>query len=168
MKRHVAFFVGLIFLAVSAGAKTMGQADNGSEKRGAEASTPTGWERPELLKQIAIHEEAARTGEATHAPDGSLAKVYVELASMYADLAMYPRAEEALLRGIGLLRRDPESKPGELASAFDDLAMLHVTMGLNKGEKEGSAGASDSFEGGGPRGDWRQLPPTVGAVSETS
>jgi tetratricopeptide (TPR) repeat protein len=139
MKRHVAFvFVGLIFLAVSAGAKTIGQVDNGSEKRTGEANTPTGWERPELLKQISIHEEAVRQGEATHEPDGSLAKVYVELASMYADLAMYPRAEEAMLRGIALLRRDAEPKQGELASAIDDLAMLHVSMGdLNKGEKEG-------------------------------
>lgn len=138
MKRHVAFFAGLMFLAVSAGAKTVGQADNGNEKGGAEASTPTGWERPELLRQIAIYEEAARKGEAAHASDGYLAKVYVGLASMYADLAMYPRAEEAMLRGIALLRRDPAAKPGELASAIDDQAMLHVTMGdLDKGEKEG-------------------------------
>ena len=138
MKRHVAFFAGVIFLAVSAGAKTVGQVDNGNEKGGAEASTPTGWERPELLKQIAIYEEAARKGEAAHASDGYLAKVYVGLASMYADLAMYPRAEEAMMRGIALLRRDTEAKQGELASAIDDQAMLHVTMGdLDKGEKEG-------------------------------
>ncbi len=138
MKRHVAFFAGLIFLAVSASAKTIGQADNGDEKGAAGASTPTGWERPELLKQIAIYEEAARKGEAAHAPDGYLAKVYVGLASMYADLAMYPRAEEAMQRGIALKRRDTGAKPDELASAIDDMAMLHVTMGdLDKGEKEG-------------------------------
>ena len=138
MKRHVAFFAGLIFLAVSAGAKTVGPVDNGNAKGGAEANTPTGWERPELLRQIAIYEEAARKGEASHASDGYLAKVYVGLASMYADLAMYPRAEEAILRGIALLRRDPEPKQGELASALDDLGMLHVSMGdLDKGEKEG-------------------------------
>ena len=138
MKRHVAFFAGLIFLAVSAGAATVKQTDNGNEKGGAEASTPTGWERPELLRQIGIYEEAARKGEAVHASDGYMAKVYVGLASMYADLAMYPRAEEAMLRGIALLRRDPAAKPGELASAIDDQAMLHVTMGdLDKGEKEG-------------------------------
>jgi len=138
MKRHVAFFAGLIFLAVSAGAKTLGPVDNGTAKGGAESSTPTGWERPELLRQIAIYEEAARKGEAAHASDGYMAKVYVGLASMYADLAMYPRAEEAMQRGIGLLRRDAAAKPGELASAIDDQAMLHVTMGdLDKGEKEG-------------------------------
>jgi tetratricopeptide (TPR) repeat protein len=138
MKRHVAFFAGLIFLAVSAGAKTVGPVDNGNAKGGAEASTPTGWERPELLRQISIYEEAARKGEAAHASEGYLAKVYVGLASMYADLAMYPRAEEAMLRGIALLRRDAAAKPGELASAIDDQAMLHVTMGdLDKGEKEG-------------------------------
>src|ERR1700733_9211005 len=96
MKRHVAFFAGLIFLAVSAGAKTLGPVDNGTAKGGAESSTPTGWERPELLRQIAIYEEAARKGEAAHASDGYMAKVYVGLASMYADLAMYPRAEEAM------------------------------------------------------------------------
>jgi tetratricopeptide (TPR) repeat protein len=138
MKRHVAFFAGLIFLAVSAGAKTVGPVDNGNAKGGAEASTPTGWERPELLRQISIYEEAARKGEADHASEGYLAKVYVGLASMYADLAMYPRAEEAMLRGIALLRRDAAAKPGELASAIDDQAMLHVSMGdLDKGEKEG-------------------------------
>jgi tetratricopeptide (TPR) repeat protein len=139
MKRHVALvFAGLIFLAVSAGAKTVGQADNGSEKSGAEGGMPTGWERPGLLKQIAIYEEAARKGEAEHSPNGSLAKVYVGLASMYADLAMYPRAEEAMHRGITLLRQDTESKQGELATAIEDLATLHVTMGeLGKGEKEG-------------------------------
>jgi tetratricopeptide (TPR) repeat protein len=138
MKRHVAFFAGLIFLAVSAGAETVKQTDNGNEKGGAEASTPTGWERPELLRQIAIYEEAVRKGEAAHASDGYLAKAYVGLASMYADLAMYPKAEEAMLRGIALLRRDPAAKPGDLASAIDDQAMLHVTMGdLDKGEKEG-------------------------------
>ncbi len=138
MKRHVAFFAGLIFLAVSAGAKTVGPVDNGNAKGGAEANTPTGWERPELLRQISIYEEAARKGEAAHASEGYMAKVYVGLASMYADLAMYPRSEEALQRGIALLRRDSEPKRGELASAIDDLGMLHVTMGdLNKGEKEG-------------------------------
>jgi tetratricopeptide (TPR) repeat protein len=138
MKRHVAFFAGLIFLAVSAGAKTVGPVDNGAAKGGAEASTPTGWERPELLRQISIYEEAARKGEAAHASEGYLAKVYVGLASMYADLAMYPRAEEAMVRGIALLRRDPAAKPDALASAIDDQAMLHVSMGeLDKGEKEG-------------------------------
>jgi tetratricopeptide (TPR) repeat protein len=139
MKRHVAFVLsGLLVFSVSAIAEKVGQADEGNEKHGTEASTPTGWERPELLRQIAIHEEAARTGEATHASDGSLAKVYVELASMYADLAMYPRAEQAMQRGIALLRRDPDPKKDELASAIDDMAMVHVSMGdLNKAEKEG-------------------------------
>jgi tetratricopeptide (TPR) repeat protein len=57
---------------------------------------------------------------------------------MYADLAMYPRAEEAIRRGITLLRQDTESKQGELAAAIEDMAMLHGTMGdLTKGEKEG-------------------------------
>jgi tetratricopeptide (TPR) repeat protein len=139
MKRHVALiFAGVIFLAVSAGAKTVERSNNGSDKGGAEGGMPTAWERPGLLKQITIYEEAARKGEAEHSPDRSLAKVYVGLASMYADLAMYPRAEEAMHRGITLLRRDAESKPGELAAAIEDLAMLHVTMGdLAKGEKEG-------------------------------
>jgi tetratricopeptide (TPR) repeat protein len=90
-----------------------------------------------LLKQISVYEDAARQGEAAHAADASLAKIYVNLASMYADLAMYPRAEEAMLRGIALLRRDKDSKKDELASALDDLAMVHVSMGdLNKAEKE--------------------------------
>jgi tetratricopeptide (TPR) repeat protein len=139
MKRHVALiFAGVMFVAVAAVAKTAERVDNGSEKSGTEGGIPTGWERPGLLKQIAVYEEAARKGEAEHSPNGSLAKVYVGLASMYADLAMYPRAEQAMRRGISLLRQDPESKQGELAMAIEDLATLHVTMGdLAKGEKEG-------------------------------
>ena len=141
MKRHVAFFAGVVVLAgvaVFAGEKAAGESENKAETRGGEVSTATGWERPKLLKQITVYEDTVRQGEASHAPAGSLAKVYVQLASLYADVAMYPRAEEAIQRGIVLLRRDTESKQGELAAVIEDLATLHVSMGdLDKAQKEG-------------------------------
>src|ERR1700712_3908108 len=113
MKRHVALvLVGLVCLGVSAGAKTMGQVDSGNESKEAAGGTPTtGWERPELLRQIGLYEAAVAKGEAEHTSDGSLAKVYVRLASMYADLAMYPRSEQAIQRGISLLRQQTNSEP---------------------------------------------------------
>jgi tetratricopeptide (TPR) repeat protein len=138
MKRHVAFCAVLLLCAVSAVAKTGVEADNTSVKPGADANRTAGWERPELLRQISIYEGAARDGEASHVPDGKLAKIYVELSSMYTDLAMYPKAEDAIVRAVALLRRDKEPKQGELASALDDMSMLHTSMGeLNKAEKEG-------------------------------
>jgi tetratricopeptide (TPR) repeat protein len=144
MKRHVAFCAGMLYLAglgfagAGASAKTLGDSDNKAETRGGEVSTSTGWERPKLLQQIRVYEDTVRQGEASHAPAGSLAKVYVQLASLYADVAMYPRAEEAIQRGVVLLRRDTESKRGELAAMIDNLATLHVSMGdLDKAEKEG-------------------------------
>jgi tetratricopeptide (TPR) repeat protein len=92
-------------------------------------------DRPELLRRIALYESAARRGEALHFSDAGLAKVYLGLASMYADLAMYPKAEEAARRGIALRRSGPES---ELAVAIKDLSMLHIAMGdLGDAEKEG-------------------------------
>jgi tetratricopeptide (TPR) repeat protein len=91
-------------------------------------------DRPELLRRVASYEAAARRGEAAHSPDESLAKVYLRLGAMYADLAMYPKSEEAVRRGIALRRSGPES---ELAVAIQDLALVHVAMGaLGDAEKE--------------------------------
>jgi tetratricopeptide (TPR) repeat protein len=57
------------------------------------------------------------------------------LGATYADLAMYPRAEQAMQRAIELLRSGPE---GELAAAISALAFLHVVTGeFRIAEKEG-------------------------------
>jgi hypothetical protein len=70
----------------------------------AEADFP---DRSELLRRIALYEAAARQGEATHFPGESLAKIYLHLGAMYVDLAMYPKSEEAVRRGIALRRSGP-------------------------------------------------------------
>jgi tetratricopeptide (TPR) repeat protein len=91
-------------------------------------------ERPELLRLIGLYEVAERSVEATRAGIESLVKVYSNLAVLYEDASMYPKAEDTLRREIAVLQNGSQS---ELAEAVSDLAVLHVAMGdLRAAEKE--------------------------------
>jgi tetratricopeptide (TPR) repeat protein len=92
-------------------------------------------DRPELLRRIALYETALQQAKEVHSPVETLVKLNLHLSAAYSDLAMYPRAEQAVQRAIELLRSGSES---ELAAAISYLALLHVVMGEMRGaEKEG-------------------------------
>jgi tetratricopeptide (TPR) repeat protein len=92
-------------------------------------------DRAELLRRIALYETALQQAKEVHSPIETLVKLNLHLGAMYGDLAMYPRAEQAMQRAIALLRGGPES---ELAEAISNLALLHVVMGeMHGAEKEG-------------------------------
>lgn len=91
-------------------------------------------DRAGLLHMIGVYEAAARSAEAAHWKDPKLVDVYLHLGGMYEDVAMYPKAEDALGRAVALLRDGPGDK---LADALDHLALLHGAMGdFRKAEKE--------------------------------
>jgi tetratricopeptide (TPR) repeat protein len=82
--------------------------------------------KPELLRRIGLYEAAARKAETAHTDRKSLVKIYANLGGLYEDAAMYPKAEDAMLRAISLLRAGPQD---ELAEEIGHLAVLHVAMG---------------------------------------
>ena len=89
--------------------------------------------KPELLRQIELYEAAARKAEAAHTDGENLAKIYANLGGLYEDAAMYPEAENAMLRATSLLREGPQD---ELAEEIGHLAGLHLAMGeLREAEK---------------------------------
>lgn len=90
-------------------------------------------DRAELLTVIAQYEGLARRAEAQHYTDPSLVKVYVQLGGMYYDVAMFPKAEDAIRRAIVMLRQN--GPPDQLAAEIDHLAELHIATGRT-GEAE--------------------------------
>ena len=91
--------------------------------------------RPELLRVIAMYEGVAKRAEAAHLSDASLVKVYAGLGGMYYDVAMFPKAEDAMRRAVVLLRQyGPQD---QLAEEIGHLAELHIATGnLRQAEKE--------------------------------
>ncbi len=138
MRDYLRAVLMLGLLTGAGGGMAVGQGGGGdaAQVNGATAAEEADFpNRSELLRRIALYEAAARRGEALHFSNAGLAKVYLSLGAVYADLAMYPKAEEAVRRGIALRRSGPES---ELAVATKDLSMLHIAMGaLGDAEKEG-------------------------------
>ena len=84
-------------------------------------------DRPELLRVIAQYEDVARRAEAQHYTDPTLVKVYVQLGGMYYDVAMFPKAEDAMRRAIVMLRQN--GPPDQLAEEIGRLAELHIATG---------------------------------------
>lgn len=90
--------------------------------------------KAELLRQIALYEDAERSSERTNPGMDSMVKVYQNLAGLYEAAEMYPQAEDQMRRAISLLRSGPQ---GELAEAMGHLAVLHIAMGdLHAAEKD--------------------------------
>jgi tetratricopeptide (TPR) repeat protein len=82
-----------------------------------------------------VYEAALRQAEIDHSPVGFVVNLNRRLGATYADLAMYPRAEQAMRRAVELLRSGPDD---ELASSISALAFLHVVTGeLRAAEEEG-------------------------------
>ena len=124
----------MLGLVIGAGSGLgIGQAPQASAGASPDDSVFAG--RPELLRRIALYETALQQAKEVHSPVETLVKFDLLLGAMYSDLAMYPRAEQAMQRAIALLRSGSES---ELAAAISNLALLHVVMGEMRGaEKEG-------------------------------
>ena len=139
MRRYLVAVLVVGLLVESAVGQQVGQGEGGSaQPKRAEAlekkvEFP---DRPEMLRRIALYEAAARKAEAAPPTDGSLVRIYLGLALMYENLAMYPRSEEVTRRALRLLREGP---PSDLAEATSDLARLHMAMGeLRQAEREES------------------------------
>jgi tetratricopeptide (TPR) repeat protein len=129
----------MLGLVIGAGSgMAAGQVDGGSAPRGSARTSPGESDfpdRPELLRRVAMYEAALRQAEMIHSPVEKVVNLNRHLGATYADLSMYPRAEQAMQRAVDLLRSGPE---GELASAISALAFLHVVTGeLRVAEREG-------------------------------
>ena len=92
----------------------------------ARQSQPAQLDKPELLREIARYEAAARSGEAAHSDPGRMAKTYAALGSLYANAGMGLKAEDAMRRAITLMK---DGLQGELADEIGQLSVLHVAMG---------------------------------------
>jgi len=89
--------------------------------------------KQELEHRVALYESAVRDAESAHASDTRVARLYVQLGLWYQDLALWNRSEADLERAVTLFRRasESESEPetsGELATAINNLGILHVMM----------------------------------------
>ncbi len=92
-------------------------------------------DRAELLKVIAQYEGVARRAEAQHYTDPSMVKVYTELGGMYYDVAMFPKAEDAMRQAIAMLRQN--GPQDQLAAEIGHLAELHIaTRRTREAEKD--------------------------------
>jgi tetratricopeptide (TPR) repeat protein len=92
--------------------------------------------KQELVRQIALQEEAVRKAEAAHATDVELARRYAGLGVSYENLAQWARSEAAVERAVSLVRHTPEPSE-ELAEFLTQLGSLHLAMGkLRESEKE--------------------------------
>jgi tetratricopeptide (TPR) repeat protein len=80
----------------------------------------------ELLRQIALEEAEARSSEKAHADRSHLTEIYAYLGNLYANAAMYPKAEDAMRRAIALMKNGPQD---QLALELGQLGVLHVQMG---------------------------------------
>ena len=90
--------------------------------------------KPELLRRIGLYEAAARNADSSNASPESLVKIYTNLGSLYEDVAMYPKSEDAMRRAISLLKTGPQDA---LAEEIGHLAVLHDAMGqLREAEKD--------------------------------
>lgn len=90
----------------------------------------------DLLRRIAAEEAAARQAEAAHATELDLARLYWNLGISYGDAGQWGLSEAALTRSLSMFRR-VAGDDRELATAFDSLAVLHITMGkLRESAKE--------------------------------
>jgi tetratricopeptide (TPR) repeat protein len=118
----IRLLLGLLIIAL-AGAVTASQQSAASSPQ---QNAPARPDKPEVLRQIALYEAEARSGEAAHNDPERMAKIYVALGILYADAGMYLKSEDATRRAIALMKNGPQ---GELADEFGLLAVLHVVMG---------------------------------------
>jgi tetratricopeptide (TPR) repeat protein len=90
--------------------------------------------KAELLRRIALYENAERSAERTRPGLDSVVKIYSNLAGLYEDAGMYAQSEDQMHREIAMLRNGPQD---ELAEAVGHLAVLHIAMGdMRAAEKD--------------------------------
>jgi tetratricopeptide (TPR) repeat protein len=90
--------------------------------------------KAELLRRIDLYESALHRPGINRIDDASVARVYSSLGNCYLDLAMYPKAEDAMHHAIALMRNGPQAV---LAGEIGQLAVLHIAMGDFKQAEEG-------------------------------
>jgi Tetratricopeptide repeat len=92
--------------------------------------------KQEVLRQIAISEDAQRQMESTHTENAVLGRGYIELGLLYSDAGLWNKSEASLERAVTVFRHT--SGPGDgLAEAVGRLGSLHVVMGrFGESEKE--------------------------------
>ena|ERR1017187_4867739 len=105
-----------------AGVQATGQPAGGNAPQ-ASQSDAVFPDRPELLRRIGLYEAAERSAEASPTGTENLVKIDANLAALYEDAGMYPKAENLMRRWISLLRSGPQD---ELAEAISHLAVLHI------------------------------------------
>jgi tetratricopeptide (TPR) repeat protein len=92
--------------------------------------------KQEIESQIALFEDAVRKGEANHASDVKLGRLYGQLGVLYEDLGQWARSEFAFERAVSLLRHDGTLN-SNLATAISDLGRMHNAIGkMRESEKE--------------------------------
>jgi len=119
---------GVLLLAV-AGAVAAGQSQNATtpeQTAGMSQSANPDLARPDLMRLIARYELAVRDAEAAHADHARMANLYADLATLYEEAGMPLKAEDAMERALVFLKDGPQQS---LAEEFEQLAVLHVTMG---------------------------------------
>jgi tetratricopeptide (TPR) repeat protein len=92
------------------------------------------FDKPEVLRLIALNESVARDGESAHADCKRMAMIYSNLGILYADVGMSLKAEDAFRQAIALLRDGPQD---QLADVTEQMAALHLAMNkVPEAEKE--------------------------------
>jgi tetratricopeptide (TPR) repeat protein len=82
--------------------------------------------KAEILRRIDLYETALREPDANRSDEAQLARLYVNLGACYLEVAMYPKAEDAMHHAIALLHH---GSPAALADEIGQLAILHIAMG---------------------------------------
>ncbi len=122
------FLMALRMIAL-AGAIAAGQSNTAAPQTQSASSQQSTEREPhsvEMLRQIALLEEAARSNEKTDADPSHLIAIYVDLGGLSANAGMYRKAEDAMRRAVALMKGVPQD---QLALELGQLAVLHVQMG---------------------------------------
>jgi tetratricopeptide (TPR) repeat protein len=122
----------MVMVLIPATAQQAGE--NGAQMAAAarvDAAFPS---KVELMRRIALYEDAERSAERTHPGLDSMVKIYSNLAGLYEDAGMYSQSEDQMRREIAMLRSGPQD---ELAEVFGHLGVLHIAMqDLRQAEKD--------------------------------
>ncbi len=114
------------------------------QKTGSEQTADWHFDKPEVLRLIALNEAAAQDGEATHADRKRLVIIYSNLGVLYTDAGMLLKSENAIRRAIVLLANGPQD---QLADEIGQLAVLHMAMDQVRQAERGELQALQIREG---------------------
>jgi tetratricopeptide (TPR) repeat protein len=120
----------LVLISIAAAAAAQPNATTTSQHAANPAEAATGQlDKQQLLRLIATYEAAARHVEIDHIDPVIKGKLYERLGSLYADAALYLKAEDATRRAIGYLKNGSQE---ELAAELGQLAIVDLELGKSK------------------------------------